>query len=232
MARSFQIVEYKTAESDFFLSKIEECSFGMKFFEARNYLSAFLSSTRSITFAIKASIHDLPGFDDWYASHQAKLKASPVAKYFLESRNLSQKVGFYPITGAGTYKDETGVNRTLFHFAPSIEKPNVEVPDTDVYSACLEYFTMLLEIVYDCYQVFGYDIDPDKYYTSENLNRLNISVEDIEEQLGFPRGWTAVGGGTIEERIEAIRKTRSIQGVDHILINRLGKNRFGEKFTG
>ena len=91
-------------------------------------------------------------------------------------------------------------------------------------------FLMLLEIVFDCYQVFGYDIDPDKYYTIENLSRLNLSVEDIEEKLGFPRGWTGVGGGTDEERIEAIRRGQSTPAVDHILINRLGKDRFGTHF--
>lgn len=227
MARSFQIVEYKVAETDFFLSRIEECTYGSKFFEARNYLSAFLSASRSITFVIKASIHDLNGFDEWYLSHEAKLKASAIARYFLESRNLSQKVGFYPLTGAGSTKDENGNRRTAYYFAPSIEKPNVEVPDTDVYSACVDYFKMLLEVVYDCYQVFGYDIDPDRYYTIENLKRLNLSVEDIEEQLGFPRGWTGMAGGTMEERMNAIRQNRSSQGVDHILINRIGKDRFG-----
>lgn len=89
---------------------------------------------------------------------------------------------------------------------------------------------MLLDIIYDCYQIFGYDIDPDRYYTIENLKRLNLSIEDFEEQLGFPRGWTSMAGGTPEQRIDAIRKSRSTQGIDHILINRLGKNRFGEEF--
>jgi hypothetical protein len=230
MARSFQIVEYKVSEADFFLLKLEDCTYEMRFFEARNYLSGFLSATRSITFVLKASLHDLSGFEAWYKNHEAILKKSSLAKYFLESRNLSQKVGYYPITGCGSYKDTDGTERVRYYFSDYIETKNVAVPQTDVYIACLTYFKMLLEIVYDCYQVFGYDIDPDKYYTIENLKRLNLSIEDIEEQLGFPRGWTGMGGGSVEDRIEAIRKTRSTQGIDHVLINRLGKNRFGEKF--
>jgi hypothetical protein len=230
VARSFQIVEYKVAEANYFLLKLEECTYEMKFFEARNYISAFLSATRSITFVLKASLHDLNGFEIWYKKHEDILKASPLARFFLESRNLSQKVGYYPITGCGSYKDDNGNEGIKYHFSDFIETKNVNIPDMDAYSACAVYFNMLLEIIYDCYQVFGFDIDPDKYYTIENLERMNLSIEDIEEQLGFPKGWTGMGGESIEDRIEAIRKTRSTQGVDHILINRLGKNRFGETF--
>lgn len=83
MARSFQIVEYKVAEADFFLLKLEECSFKGLFFDARHYISAFLSATRSITFVLKASLHDLPGFSVWYAGHESRLRSSSIAKYFL-----------------------------------------------------------------------------------------------------------------------------------------------------
>lgn len=230
MARSFQIVEFKVGEADFFLTKLDECSYTGVFFDARHYLSAFLSSARSITFTLKASLHDLPGFVPWYSKHEASLKSSPIARYFLESRNLSQKVGFYPLGGCGSYTDENGQFRTRFYFSPYMENKNIPIPEMDVYSACLSYFTLLLEIFYDCYQVFGYNIDPDRYYTLENMVRLNISIEDIEEHVGLPRGWTGMSGGTVEQRIEAIRRNHSTPGADHVLITRLGKNRFGESF--
>jgi hypothetical protein len=92
------------------------------------------------------------------------------------------------------------------------------------------YFTLLLEIFYDCYQVFGYDIDPDRYYTLENIVRLNISIEDIEEHVGLPRGLTGMSGGAVEQRIEAIRRNHSTPCADNVLITRLGKNRFGKSF--
>lgn len=78
--------------------------------------------------------------------------------------------------------------------------------------------------------MFGFDIDPDRYYTIENMKRLNLTIEDIEEELGLPRGWTGMGGGTVEQRIEAIRRDQSTPGADAVLITRLGKNRFGEAF--
>jgi hypothetical protein len=230
MARSFQIVEFKIEEAGFFLVKLDECSYSGNFFEARQYLNAFLSATRSITFVLKASLHDLTGFTAWYAEHESKLRNSSIARYFLESRNLSQKVGFYPLRGCGSYIDEQGTNRTKFHFSSYFEIEKIKIPDIDVYSTCLSYFTLLLEIVYDCYQVFGFDIDPDRYYTIENMKRLNLTIEDIEEKLALPRGWTGVAGGSIEERIEVIRRDQSTSGADAVLISRLGKNRFGEVF--
>src|SRR5205823_4871979 len=133
-----------------------------------NYLSEFLSATRSITFVLKASLHDLTGFEEWYKKHESNLKSSELARYFLESRNLSQKVGFYPITGCGSYKDENGIERIKYYFSESIESKNVSVPKMEAYQACEIYFKMLLQIICDCYQVFGYDIDPDQYYTIEN----------------------------------------------------------------
>jgi hypothetical protein len=226
--RSFQIVENKVSESEFFLEKMEECTFEWSFFEIKYFISAFLSSTRSITFTMKASLHDLPGFDDWYKEQELKLRSSPLARFFLESRNLNQKVGYYPIDGCGSYVDKEGNNRIRYRFARSFEKEGIIVPELDAVEACTNYFNLLLEIVYDCYQKFGFDIDPDQYYTIENLNRLGLTVEDIEEKLGFPRGWTAYGGGSTAERVEAIRRSNSTLAVDPILIKRLGKNRFGE----
>src|SRR5580658_1529574 len=125
MARSFQIVEFKVEEADFFLVKLEECSYSGNFFEARQYLNAFLSATRSITFVLNASLHDLVGYTAWYTDHKLRLQNSPIAQYFLESRNLSQKVGFYALGGCGSYTDEQGTRRTKFHFSPYFEKENV-----------------------------------------------------------------------------------------------------------
>jgi hypothetical protein len=226
MGRSFQIVEFKVAETDFFLDKLVETTYTTGFFEARNYLSAFLSASRSISFSIQASISDLDGFNEWYEGHQTKLRQSKIAKYFLEARNHSQKVGYYPLTGATRFRDNDGQLRTKYHF----DRQQFDwTPEQDVLTACGDHFKTLLEVVFDCYQKFGLQIDPDQYFTKENLTKMNKTVEDFEEELGFPRGWTDIEGGTIDDRINAIRRESHYDGVDHILIKHLGKNRFGEK---
>jgi hypothetical protein len=188
MSRSFQIVEQKVDESEFFLKKILEASYNFNLEEAQYYLSAFLSASRSITFCIQASISKLPNFDNWYSVHQDRLKENDLAKYFLFARNHSQKVGFYPIGGGYTILDSNGKKRLAFTFTYFYPEDDKIIPKYEVIAACKEYFTMLLKIVQDCYQNYGADIDPDQYYTLETMKKLNLTIEDFEEELGFPRG--------------------------------------------
>lgn len=228
MLRSFQIVEDKVTETDFFINKIEELSYNYGFGNTRFLLSAFLSASRSITFSIKASISDIDGFDFWYKTHEQNLNNSPLTKYFLEARNYSQKVGYYPLTSGRTYTDKDGRKRIEYYFDETSVPDKTIVPEMDVLTACKNYFVLLLGVVYDCYQQFGAIIDPDQYFTVHNLNKIGKSIDDMEEELGFPGGWTCVSNGSIDDRIEMIRKQLSTNAVDEILIKYLGKNRFGE----
>lgn len=230
MARSFQIVEYKVAETDFFLEKIEECTDRFRLFESRNYLSAFLSSSRSITFALQASLSDLNDFKIWYERHQEKMRRNKLAKYFLEARNLSQKVGYYPITSGRVFIDDKNDRRIEYHFDRITLEVSGFVPEEDVLTSCRRYFVLLLELVFDCYQTFGTVIDPEQYFSFENIRKTGKTIEDFEEELGYPRGWTKIDGATDEERLSAIRSEIHYDGIDHILIKYLGKNRFGDSF--
>lgn len=234
MSRSFQIVEYKVAESDFFLDKIIESSYDLNvnIHEASYYLSAFLSATRSITFCIQASISDIPNFDNWYSKQQEILKSNSIAKYFLNARNHSQKVGFYPIdlNRLSISKDKSGRKKFDFYFAQFSFRDDLFVPKNDVIHACKEYFKLLLTIVFECYNNFGMLIDPDQYYTIENMKRLNRTIEDFEEELGFPRGWTAGDSSSDEDRMSCFRKQNHTNGVDEILVKYLGKDRFNNVY--
>jgi hypothetical protein len=98
----------------------------------------------------------------------------------------------------------------------------------DVVSACKKYILKLVELVYDCYQDFGVYIDPQQYYTKENLNRLNLKIEDIlERDLGFPSKWFI--GSDSDEILKQIRKQEPEPTIDPIFIKYLGRNRFGKK---
>lgn len=230
MARSFQIVEYKVAETDFFLDRLNECTFEMRLFEARNFLSAFLSASRSITFSIQASLTGLQEFEKWYEKWQVTMRQSKLSRYFLEARNSSQKVGYYPITGAGTYIDNNGNERVKYHFDRISEEFKNLVPDEDVIDACQKHFILLLEMVLDCYQTFGTEIDPEQYFSIKNIHKTGKTIEDLEEELGYPRGWTDIDGVTEDQRLQAINRQIRYHGIDHILIKYLGKNRFGDSF--
>jgi hypothetical protein len=221
--RSFGNVEHKLFEMDFFLRKVAEAT---EPHETMFYLSAFASAGRSVTFALKASLSHMEGFQKWYEKHESTLKANPLSRYFVEARNESQKLGVYHIGGGSMHRNEKG--KLVFkHFFAPVENKSDLTPQTDVYTACKQYFLLLLEIVYDCFQEFGPAIDPEQYYTVENMLKLGKKIEDFEEELGYPRGWTACIPDT--ERIRLLRKEAAKSDIDTLFNPYLKKDRFGRR---
>ena len=51
-----------------------------------------------------------------------------------------------------------------------------------------------LEIVYECYTKFPTLINGQWRFTKEHFTSLGKNIEDAEEELGFPRGWSEVSG--------------------------------------
>lgn len=231
MSRAFGIVEDKVEETEFFLSKLitelNEHPYGM-LKEAQYYLSAFVAAARSITFTIQASISDIDGFKEWYGLQQSKLKENKLAGYFLEARNLSQKIGYYLIGGGRFYKDEQGRECTQFYFQAFLDDHLKYVPEEDVRKCCITYFKILLGVVMDCYKTFGREIDPELFFTYENMLSSHKTIEDFEEQAGYPRGYTDIPGFTIKQRVELLQQHHPKPQIDWIFNKYLGVNRFGE----
>lgn len=229
MSRGFGIVEQKIEESEFFLSKLEE-TIDNSFFsnEPQYYLSAFASATRSITFTIQASISDICGFKEWYEPQQQKLKNNKLARYFLEARNLSQKIGYYLIGGGRSYVDEEGTNRTYYYFQTFSDDTLNYVPKEDILSCCRKYFSLLLEVVSDCYKTFGREIDPELFFTYENLVHSKRTIEDFEEQAGYPRGWTAIPGFSFKDQIDLISRHHSKPKINWVFEKYLRTDRYGK----
>ena len=230
MSRGFGIVEQKIEESEFFLSKLEE-TIDDSFFsdESQYYLSAFASATRSITFTIQASISDISGFKEWYEPQQQKLKNSKLARYFLEARNLSQKIGYYLIGGGSSYIDKEGIKRRYYYFQTFSDDTLSYVPEDDVLSCCKKYLSLLLEVVSDCYKTFGREIDPELFFTYENLVYSKKTIEDFEDQAGYPRGWTAIPGFTVKDRIDLIGRHQPKPRIDWIFKKYLEPDRYGKE---
>lgn len=230
--RSFQIVEYKIAETDFFLTKLKGSTHSEDvFFGARYYLSAFLSASRSITFALQAAMKDIPDFKEWYEQHQNKLRQNDLAKYFLEVRNLSQKVGYYPLTSGRMFHDENNQKQVEYFFdcLDFDDEIKSSIPQEDAITACTKYFILLLELVCDCFKNFGNIIDPSQYFVY-CITEAGKSLEDIEEELGYPRSWTKIEGIPDEERIRILqREFEKDVTIDYVFEKYLGTNRLGEK---
>jgi len=227
MGRSFGIVENKVNETAFFLEKLREEENSYRFDEPQFYLSAFMSACRSITFALQASLSDLEGFTEWYELKQRELKKNKLAKFFLISRNESQKVGFFTIGGGSSYTDEMGNSKMRFYFQRLAPTSNEYIPEEDVLTACETHFKNILNLILDVFLKFGRQIDSKQFFTMENLEKSGLTIEDFELQAGFPVGWTKII--PLEERVRLLRDSQPPPDIDRVLIEYIGKNRFGEK---
>lgn len=214
MSRSFGIVESKLHESEFFLNHILE-----EPLQTRYYVSAFLTATRSVTFALQASLKNVSGFNEWYSVHQDRLRKHDLAKFCVEARNKVQKEADYCMMDSGIFDGEKLIFTGVF-----IDDNKII---GDVKEVCMDYFLLILNLIYDCYQNFGSIIDPDQYYTLDNFAKLGMVIEDAEEMLGFPRGWTE--GIPDEERMRLLRDTAAPETASYLFEEYLKRDKYGNK---
>lgn len=206
---SFQLVENKIYEAHFFLEKINECNKNQYLEQCNYYLSAFVSSARSITFALQKCMKDVSDFNEWYKDIRILLFETKIARFFVDARNKSEKEGitlvgsgsksglyFQDIYFEGDYTDydyrEHVMRLIKENFGELVIEDNQTMKNKTVYDLCREYLTLLLRIVFWCFQRYGDFIDPAKYYTLSTMKRHGKTIEDYEEELGYPRGWTDI----------------------------------------
>jgi hypothetical protein len=172
MTFTFDIVDDKIAEAEFFLRQMSECGVEVEF---NWYFSAFLSAARTSTLALQRFKDAIPGFDAWYEPHMQRLAANHLAKSFLDMRNDHVHGGPYPVGGSMSQ------GKTVEHYFQMHDLRRSNIPATPhVVQASTEYFVQLLEIVHDCYLELGLHFDPQQYYTKENFPGGNIDVAECE----------------------------------------------------
>jgi hypothetical protein len=180
------IVSYKIGEADYFLEELKRTH---PWEEKFNYIfSAFVSALRSITFSLQFVMKKYPNFDDWYVSRQERLRKSKLAKAFVEFRNQAQKTGIIPIAAAGGFFEGIFYDSTKFYIPTNSEIK--EVPDGNVVELSEKCLIEVLSIVAECYKDFDVYIDPRAFFTERALEKLNWTIEDVEESLDFPKGYT------------------------------------------
>jgi hypothetical protein len=205
MNNFFHLVEQKVRETEFFLRKMIESE--SKWFEFTCYLTAFLSASRSITFALQG-YKEIEGFTEWYDTKQEILKTDPIAKYFVEMRNESIHNGVVPIAGASYFQ-----GKAQYRFG------NNNLNLDDIVSSCRIQFIKLLEIVYDCYVVLGPGIDPQQYYTKEYFATMDADIDNAEVEI-----WGWVMTSYIEEGMDEDDRWHELRGrVGECEINHLFK---------
>ena len=207
MAPTFDTVDDKIAEAEFFLQRM--CATGdLQVFNW--YFSAFLSAARTSTLVLQQFKDDLPGFEKWYEPHQTKLAQNGLAKSFLEMRNEHVHGGAYPVSGYMT-------SGTTIEFYFHKNDPRAKsVPDQPhVVQAATEYFVHLLEIVHDCYVQLGKHFDPQQYYTKEHHPSGDIDVAECEVW-----GWVMTSlideGYTVDDRWNELRCKVAECNINHL----------------
>jgi hypothetical protein len=221
MQRSISIVEYKVWQAHFFLEKIAQSE--LDIFAVQCFVDAFASATRSITFSMQAVISDVQGFAKWYEDQLTWLKEDSISQFFNQYRTVSTHIGDTVVRGCEMGRDNSGRRVIKYFFMPVPDLP--DVPAQDVLSICIQHFKKLLELVFNSFIVFRYQLDDRWYYTKENFERLGKTIEDAEQELGFPQGWTDVGKDFSDpERWTALRHTQTIGcQLNDLFLRYLGK---------
>lgn len=188
MASSFEVVEIKLQEAEFFLDLLRSTT--RNSFAAKFYFSAFVSAARSVTLAMQSSMAGVEGFADWYASARENLKCDALAPHFVEIRNDVIHRGVNPLDRVTpiVLRDELA-RQFQGDRSHVLVLPLPEARLVDAGRACADYFESLVNVVFDCYQSFKRVVDPRWYFTEEAFTARGLSLKDAVLELGFPVGW-------------------------------------------
>ena len=127
----------------------------IKNYEAvRSCINAFISTARSVTFAMQKESADSKTFATWYAQKQQQMKSNPMLKFFNEQRTISihqrsvkpnqRRVNILSIQVGGKV---VGTGGTVMTY--EFEGYREIVPDDsgNVFRLCSEYLTYLDKLV-------------------------------------------------------------------------------------
>lgn len=208
------IVSHKIGEADYFLTKLKEAH---SWDNEYNYIfSAYVSALRSITFTLQFVMRKYPEFDEWYKIRQERLRKSEVAKSFVEFRNHAQKTGIIPIAKERSIFEGIFYDSDQFYVPTNSEIKSV--PNGNVIDLSERCLIEVLEVVAECYKDFDVYIDPRVLFTQRALKKLNWTIEDLEEFVGMPKGYTDMDYEDTEMSNDEIRlKLLRNQGGDETL---------------
>lgn len=76
-----------------------------------------------------------------------------------------------------------------------------------------DYFVEVLRVVESCYRDFWVYTDPRAIFTEDGLKLLGWVIEDIEEAVGLPRGYTDIPYDNKDKNLQRLRLlAREFQG--------------------
>lgn len=200
--KTYAYVENKLDEAKFFLEKMKETRQDLRLL--RFNFSAFLSAARSITWTLQRNMKEIDGFEQWYEGQQKELKANPVVEIMNNARVDTVHKGKIRVSFPGIYLDEQGRLQLTHYITDTISDDSIR-DFGDVFHASETYVNSLQKLVNDFEKRFPEFIDLDKLYTIKGLKARKMTIEDLEEQLGFERGWTR--GIPDRERLRLLKQS-------------------------
>jgi hypothetical protein len=181
-------------------------------------LNAFLAAARSVTFLLQKEMAKVPGFAVWWDGQRYLLAGDAAAAFFLKLRNFSQKEGRISLVG-GSLSSGKG-RRWSYRFAGNADRVPPALLHRDLADCCHEHVAKLARIVLACTDAFPYQTCPRRALTPAGVKALQLSLGDVEESLGFPRGWTDIGDPVSHDRrVHALRE--HVDGIDFAALRRL-----------
>lgn len=214
---SLLLVEERLLESEYFALRLVRQSDTYRF---RYELNAFLAAARSVTFILQKEMASVPGFPAWWATKRKQLADDAAAAFFQSLRNFSQKEGRVSLVGTKSIPGPRG--RWTYRFAGNQKRVPPTLLHRDVADCCREHVSKLARIVLDCTEAFPYHSCPRQAVTVNGIAALKLSIEDIEETIGLPRGWTATGDpATRPLRLKLLRD--EVDGLHFPTLKRLAR---------
>jgi hypothetical protein len=170
----------------------------------RCYFSAFASAAMSVLYALESARKRIDsGFDVWYEPQRLRLvEEDPITSYVLARRGEAVHVGETRVRSGRMSQGGDGGPSYEHFFSLHLGTP--ESVTIDVLGACEHTHSGICGLVDEVPEAFPH-IRPDYFMDAETLDKEGLTVEDVEESLGLPRGWTFVEGCTDQQRLNALR---------------------------
>lgn len=199
-AASVELAAEKIAEARFFLTELQRA--GGDSFAVRCLFSATANAAYSALQALKAAAARDRHFTQWVSARFDAVRSDAVASYVLDRRNESTHIGETRVRSA-RLPIEQGMPTVQHYFR--LDPSKAEPVEVDIVGASAHLVQVAEATVEEAFTAFpeqtrAWLLDPAR--RSEGL-----SIEDVEERLGFPRGWGEIHGATEEQRLKTLGST-------------------------
>jgi hypothetical protein len=216
---SLLLVEERLFEAEHFAGRMASA-------DARTFqyeLNACLSACRAVTNLVAAELKGrAPGFRAWWKAALEEFEGEEAAGFFVNLRNYSLHQGRIGVVG-GAVGTADGFCWT-YRFAATQEPVPESLWGRDVTECCLEHVGKLAGLVLRCAETYpNYSCPRNALSSLSELSSMGLELDDLDELIGLPRGWTDVPNTEAEDRLAYL--AGRFDGVDFDEIRRIANYR-------